>query len=169
MKSKFEDNNFEMESYITMFREAYQLAFNKFKKHIDQHPALSLFKAIQCFDPRFIHIQQSRHNISLYSEIPEFKLPNNQIIQEWGIYCGLNEDFSNTENFDLDIYWKEKTRSLPNLSNLALDYIWLPVSGVDVERSFSTYKNILDDKRHLLSEASIAALNFMYFNNNTEE
>ena len=60
-----------------------------------------------------------------------------------GIYCGLNEDFSNTENFDLDIYWKEKTRSLPNLSNLALDYIWLPVSDVDVEEAFPHIRTFL--------------------------
>jgi hAT family C-terminal dimerisation region len=135
---------------------------NKLKKHIDQHSALPLFKAIQCFDPRFIHVQQYRQNISLYAEIQEFKMPTNQIIQEWGIYCGL-EEFSN-EELNLDIYWKDKIRNLPNLSKLALEYIWLPVSGVDVERSFSAYKNILDDRRHALSETSVAALNFMYFN-----
>lgn len=164
MRSKFDDNQVNPEIYAAMFREAYQLALNKLKKHVDKHSALPLFKAIQCFDPRFIRIQQNRQNIYLYLEIQEFKLPTNQIIQEWGIYCELDEDFSNNEEFDLDLYWREKSRNLPNLSKLALDYIWLPISGVDVERSFSTYKNILDDKRTSLSETSIAALNFMYFN-----
>ena len=36
--------------------------------------------------------------------------------------------------------------TLPNLSKIALIYIWLPVAGVDVERSFSDYKNILSEK-----------------------
>ncbi|CAG8689775.1 5631_t:CDS:1, partial [Scutellospora calospora] len=43
--------------------EAYQLALNKFKKHIDQHQILSLFKAIQCFDPYYFYSQQSQQNI----------------------------------------------------------------------------------------------------------
>ncbi|CAG8614198.1 6497_t:CDS:1, partial [Cetraspora pellucida] len=50
IKHKFEDNHFKIDAYITIFHEVYQLAFNKLKKHIDQHLALSLFKAIQCFD-----------------------------------------------------------------------------------------------------------------------
>ena len=53
---------------------------------------------------------------------------------------------------------------LPELSSLALIYIWLPVSGVDVERSFSSYKNILSDRRVALKEESIKMLNFLYFN-----
>jgi len=47
----------------------------------------------------------------------------------------------------MNIYWKSKINSLPNLSKLALEYIWLPVSGVDIEQSFSAYTNIL---RHAL-------------------
>ena len=41
---------------------------------------------------------------------------------------------------------------------------WLPVFGVDVERSFSSYKNILSDRRIALKEESIQMLNFLYFN-----
>jgi hypothetical protein len=52
-----------------MFWEVYQLALNKLKKYIDYHSALPLFKAIQCFDPRYIHAQQHHYNINLYSEI----------------------------------------------------------------------------------------------------
>ena len=145
MNAKFLEKNFDSSAYVTMFREVYQLALNKLKKHIDHHSALPLFKAIQCFDPRYIRAQQHHYNINLYSEIQEFKKPTDQIIQEWGIYYSLEEEFENDE-LDLDIYWKGKIRSLPNLSKLALEYIWLPVSGVDVERSFSAYTNILSDK-----------------------
>ncbi|CAG8474839.1 5612_t:CDS:1, partial [Scutellospora calospora] len=46
IKSKFEYNYFKIESYVTIFYEVYQLAFNKFKKHIYQYSVLLLFKAI---------------------------------------------------------------------------------------------------------------------------
>ena len=49
---------------------------------------------------------------------------------------------------------------------MALIYIWLPVSGVDIERSFSNYKSILSDRRIALKEESIQMLNFLYFNLN---
>jgi hypothetical protein len=38
------------------------------------------------------------------------------------------------------------------------------MSGVDIERSFSSYKSILSDKRIALKEESIQMLNFLYFN-----
>ena len=57
-----------------------------------------------------------------------------------------------------------KSSLLPELSSLALTYIWLPVSGVDIERSFSSYKSILSDRRVALKEDSIKMLNFLYFN-----
>ncbi|CAG8696876.1 15876_t:CDS:2, partial [Cetraspora pellucida] len=60
--------------------------------------------------------------------IEEFKNPTNELIAEWGIYCGLNELFK--EDFDLDNYWQEKLEILPNLFKLALIYIWLPISAV---------------------------------------
>ena len=57
-----------------------------------------------------------------------------------------------------------KIHLLPELSTIALVYIWLPVSGVDVERSFSSYKSILSNRRIALKEESIQMLNFLYFN-----
>jgi len=68
-------------------------------------------------------------------------------------------------DLNLNQYWQEKKRIFPNLSSIALVYIWLPISGVDVERSFSNYKRILDDRRRSLSENSIEMLNFLYYNN----
>jgi len=97
-----------------------------------------------------------------YRIIEEFQSPTDILIQEWAIYCGLNE--SAEELIDLDKYWQNKTGLLPELSTLALIYIWLPVSDVDVERSFSSYKSILSDRRVALKEESIQMLNFLYFN-----
>jgi len=84
----------------------------------------------------------------LYNDIGEFKNPTNALITEWGIYCALNELFE--ENLDLDNSWQEKLEILLNLSKLALIYIWLPISDVDIECSFSTYNRILVDNRQNL-------------------
>jgi hypothetical protein len=148
-----------------IFSEAYVVALKKFEKHIDNHSAINLFRAIRCFDPQYLKISNSRHDISLYNIIPEFRSPSNNLIAEWNIYCGLDEIYD--VDFDLDSYWREKKRILPYLSALAETYIWLPISGVDVECSFSNYKNILNDKRHALSNKSIEMLNVLYFNKNT--
>ena len=153
---------YDRNSFISMFSKAFTSAYEKCEKHISHHPALSLFKAIQCFDPRFIQSNVANHNMADYRIIEEFHSPTDVLIQEWAIYCGLNE--AAEELTDLDLYWRNKTRLLPELSTLALVYIWLPVSGVDVERSFSSYKSILSDRRTALKEESIQMLNFLYFN-----
>ena len=73
-----------------------------------------------------------------YKIVKEFRSPTDVLIQEWAIYCELNE--SAEELIDLDIYWQGKIHLLPKFSTILLVYIWLPVSGVDVECSFSSYK-----------------------------
>ncbi|GET50990.1 hypothetical protein GLOIN_2v1776946 [Rhizophagus irregularis DAOM 181602=DAOM 197198] len=57
--------------------------------------------------------------------IKEFYLPTDTLIQEWAIYCGLNESIEEFD--DLDLYWRGKRHILLELSSLALIYIWLPV------------------------------------------
>src|SRR6266540_5919841 len=157
-------NNQNYEYLTPIFSEAFRVALTKFEKHINSHSALPLFNAIQCFNPQFIQSFQNRHSLANYNLILEFQNPSNTLITEWSIYCGLVEIFGEVD-LDLNQYWQEKKRSLPNLSKIALVYIWLPVSGVDVEHSFSNYKRILDDRRRSLSENSIEMLNFLYYNN----
>ncbi len=157
-------NNQNYEYLTPIFSEAFRVALTKFEKHINSHSALPLFNAIQCFNPQFIQSFQNRHSLANYNLILEFQNPSNTLITEWSIYCGLVEIFEEGD-LDLNQYWQEKKRSLPNLSKIALVYIWLPVSGVDVERSFSNYKRILDDRCRSLSENSIEMLNFLYYNN----
>lgn len=147
-----------------IFGKAFNLAYNKFTKHIKHHSALPLFKSIQCFNPQFICGDILKHNLSTYSDIFEFKNPSNQLINEWNTYCNMVENFGVSVGFDLEKYWKDKLYTLPVLSKIALVYIWIPVSAADVERSFSNYKHILDDRRRSLTEKNIARLNFLYFN-----
>ncbi|CAG8466033.1 17633_t:CDS:2 [Cetraspora pellucida] len=79
-------NGIDLNSYKLIFCEAYKLAWNKFKKHIDRHNVLSLFRAIRCFDSKFIQAQNNRHSLDNYKEIDEFLSPTNNLIDEWEIY-----------------------------------------------------------------------------------
>jgi hAT family C-terminal dimerisation region len=162
MLIKFSHKNIDPTLYKQFFRDPFQAASDKFEKHIRNHPALSLFQAIQIFDPRFIRTNKDYHNLYAHSIIREFQLPTNDLIKEWGIYCNLEENLE--ESLNLDNYWKAKEKIFPNLCHIAFIYIWIPISGVDVERSFSMYKTILTDRRQALSEESVRMLNFLYFN-----
>lgn len=127
LKIKFTENNVDPKLYSKMFHEAFQIALNTLREQINNHLALPMFNAVQCFDPRYIRAHCN--NINSYSEIEEFKNPEKNLVEEWEIYCSLEEKFGKDE-LDLDDYWKNKAVMLPNLSRLALDYIWLPVSGL---------------------------------------
>ena len=82
---------------------------------------------------------------------------------EWAIYCGsVNEIIE--EQVNLDFYWVGMQTKLPILSNIALDYIWLPISSCSVERSFSMYNNLLNSDRQNLSCGSLKQLSMLYFN-----
>ena len=49
-------------------------------------------------------------------------------------------------------FWKGVHTRFPNLAAIAMQAIWMPVTSVDVERSFSQYKHILNDRRESLTE-----------------
>ena len=102
-------------------------------------------------------------NIRQYSAIIELCNPSDKLLREWSIYCGLVNEITE-EYVDLNVYWMGMQQILPILSNIALDYIWLPISSCSVERSFSMYNNLLNSNRQNLSCESLRKLNMLYFN-----
>ena len=56
----------DLDFYIDIFKEAFKLSLEKFKKHIENHPAVPLFKAIRCFDPCYIQSNSNYHTFSTY-------------------------------------------------------------------------------------------------------
>jgi hypothetical protein len=154
---------FNTNEIYSIFRVAFEAAYKKFAAHIPNHPARQLFYACQVFDPKYIHAGDLlRKNIRQYSIIKEFNNPSDELLREWGIYCGLDNEFLG--EMELDQYWLNKAIQLPILSNIALDYIWLPISSCTVERSFSMYNSLLDSDRQNLTQDSLKKLNMMYFN-----
>ncbi|CAG8464964.1 6664_t:CDS:2 [Diversispora eburnea] len=155
--------NFNPSEFYSIFQAAFQSAYKKFEAHIPDHPTRPLFRAVRLFDPKYMHTgNNQRHNIYQYSIISELDNPSDDLLHEWGIYCGLEFDINN-EN-DLDKYWNDLSNRLLNLSKIALDYIWLPISSCAVERSFSLYNTLLDKDRQNLTKESLKQLNMMYFN-----
>ncbi|RHZ82835.1 hypothetical protein Glove_103g129 [Diversispora epigaea] len=140
------DLKFNPEEFYLIFQEAFEVAYEKFKLHIPNYPAHSLFYASQRYHTKDIR----RYNI-----IKEFDNPSD----EWGIYCGLDNEIIN--EIELDQYWLSKETQLPILYKIAFDYIWLPVSSCSVERSFSMYNSLLDSDRQNLSLDSLKRLNIL--------
>lgn len=63
-----------------------------------------------------------------------------------------------SKNPDVD-FWE----SLP--VDLQIKYKYVPLTSVDVERSFSIYRHILSDRRYSLTESNLAMLNVIQYNN----
>ncbi|RHZ85238.1 hypothetical protein Glove_69g55 [Diversispora epigaea] len=168
LQSLITQYNYNPNDFYIIFRAAFDSAYNKFKVHIPQHPARSLFRASRVFDPLFLKIgiqtgDTSCSDIRRYSAIMELSNPSDELLREWAIYCGSVKNLI-IDQINLDLYWTEMQATLPILSNIALDCIWFPISSCSVERSFSTYNNLLSSDRQNLSRESLKQLNMLYFN-----
>jgi len=68
---------------------------------------------------------------------------------------------------DVDFFWSSMVERLPQLSLIARIYINAVCNSADAECSNSLYYNlILDNRLRSLSEESIKALLFLYYNSN---
>ncbi|RHZ73263.1 hypothetical protein Glove_232g177 [Diversispora epigaea] len=155
--------NTPLTSFYPVFQQAYYVTYKKLENHILQHPACSLFKVVQIFDPRFLTLTITNRNIYSYQIIRELVNPSTCLIQEWSIYININ--LNTVEFTDLNEFWDKVSLQLSFLKKIACNYIWLPISSYVVERSFSAYNKILDDDKQNLSKESLKFLTMMYFNN----
>ena len=72
-----------------------------------------------------------------------------------------------SEDFHIGSYWLniKSTYRLPVLNEIVLPLISMPVTSVDVERSFSKTNQILTPQRHNLSDENYKGLTaLIYFN-----
>ena len=83
--------------------------------------------------------------------------PSTQLSEEWLIYTRWSDALPNPFNM-LD-FWKGVSERFP---------LWMPVTSVDVERSFSQYKHILNERRESLTEENTKRLLMLYFNGDIE-
>ena len=89
--------------------------------------------------------------------------------EEWELYVNnhgpLAVKQSKDGNIDLMQFWKAKASTLPALYKIVPCYSTTTTIGsYEVERSFSAYNEILDEKRGSLDETTIRALHFLDWN-----
>lgn len=140
------------------------LAKKKLLEHLDKHQAYPFYKAARIFDPRQLHSISC--DIGDYSAIPALSNPSTELNQEWLIYTQWKDTLPTP--FSIPKFWSCHQDRFPTLSSIATEAIWMPVTSVDVERSFSSYKHILNDKRESLTDENTKRLIMLYFNGDLE-
>jgi hypothetical protein len=61
-------------------------------------------------------------------------------------------------------FWSINKEETPLLSNDVINYMSIPISDAEVERSFSCLGNILTDKRRRLTTENLKYLLFLNYN-----
>ena len=83
--------------------------------------------------------------------------PSSEMLEEWLIYTCFKE----VPIGSLDVlqdFWDSMSGRFPLLSKIAVNYIWMPVTSVDIECSFSEYKHLLNGRRERLTEENTRQL-----------
>ena len=124
-------------------------------------PSWTFLRDIRILDPN--QIMSLSHDITRYRSIPG--LSNTaSIAAEWIVYRKAVNDLQGEEVSDILGFWQAMKSRTPELGAIATRYLSVPINSVDAERSFSTYNNVVSDKRHNLSEASTKVLVKLYYN-----
>ncbi|CAG8777692.1 20800_t:CDS:1, partial [Rhizophagus irregularis] len=119
--------NSPLTAFCPVFQQAYHAAYKKLEDHVLQHPARSLFRAVQVFDPRFLSLTTANRDIYSYKIIRELANPSTFLIQEWSIHVNINLNL--IEFSELNEFWDKVSLQLPLLEKIARNYIWLPISS----------------------------------------
>ena len=151
---------------VEVVGNAYTLAMDKLSKYMDNgQPGLEFLKQCRLLNPKRLAVI-SKNKID-YTAIPGLQ---NISDEEFNLYVNIygpaavNASVSGI--IDLDLFWSGMGDKIPNFSKIAMAYKDLVTSSADAERSNSLYKLILGARRRSLSEESLRALLFLYFNNN---
>ena len=106
------------------------------------------------------------HDIGDYTSIKSLQDPSPKLLEEWLIYMQYCEELPNPVS--ISEFWVGMKDHFPNLATIASHAIWMPVASVDVERSFSQYKHLLNDRRENLTEENTKRLVMLYYNGDIE-
>ena len=156
--------NDEKLKQIKSFQAVFDLSLRKLETHLDSHPAYPYYKAVRIFDPH--QLPTLGHDIGDYTAIKSLQDPSPELLEEWLIYVQYHEDLPNP--LSISNFWEDMKDRFPNLAAIASHAIWMPVTSVDVERSFSQYKHILNDRRESLTEENTKGLVMLYYNGDIE-
>ena len=154
----------EKKKHVKSFHTIFRLSLQKLEDHLDRHPAYQYYKAARIFDPR--QLQSLGQNIDDYTAIKLLQNPSAELLEEWMIYKHYRDELPTP--LSIPEFWDSMKDRFPSLSRIAADAIWMPATSVDVERSFSLYKHLLNDRRESLTELNTRRLVMLYFNGDIE-
>ena len=155
----------EKKELMCLFNSAFDAAHAKLCKYFvdGAQPASKFLEQIRVLDPR--NLIDVERNFDSIDSIPGFEAVSRD---EGDLYVNnlgpSAVKYSKDGNFDLTLFWKSKASNLPELYKLASCYCTTTIGSYDVERSFSAYNEILDEKRRSLDESTIKAFHFLNWN-----
>ena len=155
----------QQQKAVQSFHSVFKRSLATFEGHIESHPAMPKYKAARILDPRRLPVLS--HDIADYSALPRLATPTAEMLNDWQVYVRYPAD-EIPEPLDLPLFWTTVSERFPHLAAMALDVMWLPVASVDVERSFSLYKHLLNEQRESLTEANTKQLLMLYYNGDLE-
>ena len=141
-------------------------SLKKLSTHLDNHPTMAIYKATRIFYPA--QLPSLSLNIANYTAITAFEEASAELFNEWSVYTNIFQE-ENAVPDDLSVgtlaaFWKSLQERFPTLSAVAREAIWIPVSSVDVERSFSQYMLNEFVGRESLADDNTKKLMQLYYN-----
>lgn len=155
----------ERKQLVSLFSSAFTAAHSKLVKYFvdGAQPATKFLDQVRVLDPR--NLLDMDHDFGSIDSIPGFDQVSKE---EWEMYVynhgPLAVKQSKDGNIDLMLFWKAKASTLPALYKIASCYSTTTIGSYEVERSFSAYNEILDEKRRSLDETTIRAFHFLNWN-----
>ena len=155
----------EKKELMSLFTSAFTSAHAKLYKYVvdGAQPASKFLDQIRVLDPR--NLIDTEKNFDSIDNIPGFETVSRT---EWELYVNklgpLAVKNSKDGKVDLKLFWKSKASDLPQLYKLGSCYCTTTIGLYDVERAFSGYSEILDEKRRSLDESTIKAFHFLNWN-----
>jgi hypothetical protein len=149
------------------FVPAFEASFQKLQKYLECHPAMKMIKLAVVFDPRNLGALQSPEHRNLQKLAETFKFIDKSsrnyetLLLQWNVYWNT-EHACHMKGFDIVNFWKGYPGK--ELASIALRALYIPVSAVDVERTFSKYRDIFTEQRQQLQPETIGSLLSLYMN-----
>jgi len=163
------------EKFVSNSINAIKTAKSKLEKYLfsNKQPSHEFVDQIRIFDPKQTLNCSEFQSIQLkgLNSIPFIMnlLQENQIEKCAKLYSEFDKYKSSAnieENQQLNAmqFWSKNKEEMPLLSNVVMNYMSIPMSGAEVERSFSCLGNILTDKRRRLTTENLKDLLFLNYN-----
>ena len=164
----FQGDNYsceERKELVLLVNSAFTAAHTNLQKYVvaSAQPALKFLEQVPVLDPR--NLVSADITFDATDGIPGFdKVSRN----EWELYVNhlgpAAVKSSRDGHLDHVLFWKSNAADLPELLWLASCYCTATTGSYDVERAFSAYDDILDDKRRTLDQSTIKAFHFLNWN-----